>query len=74
VLSPFEDAVVILILNFNFLKFSNMKNKQSDSYNYNHSLEKEYMSNISEAFLKAEEETKRAEKMLAKWRKDNNTS
>ena len=38
---------------------------------YDHTIEKEYMSSISDAFQRAEEETRRAEDMLAKWRKDH---
>ncbi|CDW90566.1 UNKNOWN [Stylonychia lemnae] len=38
---------------------------------YDHTIEKEYMSSISDAFQRAEEETRKAEQMLAKWRKDH---
>ena len=42
-----------------------------NSFDYDHWREKAYISNISDAFQRAEEETRKAEQMLEKWRQSS---
>eukprot|EP00347_Sterkiella_histriomuscorum_P005111 403357847 len=53
------------------MNLNQMNQNLQSSSSYNHLQEREYMSNISESFQRAEEETRKAEQMLAKWRRDH---